>query len=112
MEIESSRVRKTVPFVVIAILLITTIGATSIASHYRNLYLNDPQVKTKTKIVERKSSVERIGLDHTLPGAPPSFKCIPQPVSPEGFGMVCTSPDSNITIQCTTTKGEPVEYFC
>jgi hypothetical protein len=42
-----------------------------------------------------------------------AYTCdVQKKVSSDGVGMICTSPDDNITINCTVTSGNPSQYFC
>jgi hypothetical protein len=93
------------------ILTITTIVGITATVHYRNLYLQNPLVKTEVKTVEGKIQ-QQVGLDHIKSGSSQAYRCVPQKISAEGYGMICTSPDRNTQIFCTTTGGESVEYFC
>lgn len=96
---------KKLQILVIAVLFMTTIGATGTAFHYRNLYSQKPKIKTVT----HNSIIHQTEFD---PNRSQAYTCTPQNASPNGVGMICTSPDRNIEVSCTTTAGEPVEYFC
>lgn len=91
---------------VIVVLLLGVAGvAANRAMHYRDLYMHNPRVKT----VQRNSVIHDTDFD---PGRAQAYKCTPQKVSSEGFGMICFSPDRNIQVSCTVAPSSPNEYFC
>lgn len=86
-----------------AVLLVATAIATSLAAHYRNLYLYNPRVQ----------SVDRLAhYTQFDPNRSAAYSCTTQNMSAAGVGMICTSPDNNIQISCTTTTLTPKEYWC
>lgn len=92
---------------VISLLLLFTTGFTTYkALSYRDLYLYHPQTK-----VERRNSVitKYANFD---PNRSAAYTCIPQKLDANSVGMICSSPDQTITVNCTATPGAIVEYFC
>jgi len=101
-----TRLSETILLPVIAVLLLLCGIATRVAVHYHTLYDNKPQ---QVKI-ERHTSV----INHYPefnPNRSSAYTCIPQKVK-NSVGMVCNSPDDDVTINCTEAASGPLEYFC
>ena len=86
----------------VVVLLGISFYATDQAFYYRGKYNDSPQVK-----IVRQHDVIYGKFD---PDRSAAYTCTTQKVV-DSVGMVCTSPDNNISINCTV-GGDPHEYFC
>jgi hypothetical protein len=73
--------------------------------YYRGLYATNPKIK-----IEKHNKTIYYGFSPTRSQA---YTCKLQPIDKDGVGMVCTSPDATISINCTTTRTSDNDtYFC
>lgn len=93
---------------VLLILVVVLVGislyAMEQAFYWRGLYHSDPRVR-----VEQRDNIVYAKFN---PNRSVAYTCTIQKVSAEGVGMVCNSPDGDVSINCTTTPGRPDQYFC
>lgn len=91
--------------IIVVALVAVSLYATEQAFYYRGLYQGNPRVK-----IERQSDVIYGTFD---PNRSQAYVCTTQRVV-DSVGMVCESPDGNISINCTVGSGDtdPSRYFC
>ena len=95
-------------FVISSLLLVACVTATGAAIYYHNLYTYNPKPSTVLKTVQHNSIVYT-GFN---PNRSEAYSCITQQMSSSGVGMICSSPNGDIVIDCTTTPQTPTEYWC
>jgi len=96
---------------VLLILVVVLVGvslyATTEAFYYRGLYEGNPMVKVE-KHVSTTTVYGKFDPDRSQ-----AYTCTTQKVV-DSVGMVCSSPDGNVSINCTVGAGDtnPSHYFC
>jgi len=92
----------------VCLLVITNLFATYKAFNYRDKYRSNPLVK-----VEQRSSVIYGKFD---PDRSQAYTCILQKTIVDHVGMICSSPDQDVVINCTVGTGSEDNpdryYFC
>lgn len=94
---------------VLLILVVVLVGVSLFAMerafYYRGLYQDDPRIK-----VEERDNLIYAKFN---PYRDQAYTCTTQRVV-NNVGMVCDSPDGDISINCTVGTGDtnPTRYFC
>lgn len=97
-------------FLLIVLVFVVGLGlyATEQAFYYRGLYHDNPRVR-----VEEHNRTNTVYAKFD-PNRSQAYTCTTQSVTDDHIGMVCDSPDGNISISCTVATGDtnPSHYFC
>lgn len=91
--------------VLVVLLIGISLFTTERAFYYRDLYEGNPRIK-----IEKHDNIVYSKFD---PYRSEAYTCTTQKVV-DSVGMVCNSPDNNISINCTVGDGDtdPTHYFC
>ena len=87
--------------VVVVVLIVTVFVAVDRALYYRS----NPYVR-----VERHTDVDVV-YGSFDPNRAQAYRCVPQKTVAD-VGMVCKSPQDDVTINCTVGHDTRTEYFC
>lgn len=91
--------------ILVAVLTTISLYAMEQAFYYRGLYHDNPKVK-----VEKQDNIIYARFN---PNRSAAYTCTTQKVV-DNVGMVCDSPNGDISINCTVGSGDtnPSRYFC